>query len=129
MKISKEEQARRDGMAYALKVAKEKGIDGLEDEIKRRGCSIAPCTISWKELDELKKNISDNAIVSITAMSAYVLRWKFGFGDKRINRFKDCVNDLADSIVRDYLTVDDILEELKNDYGIDLSGRKLKGDD
>lgn len=129
MKISKEEQARRDGMAYALKVAKEKGIDGLEDEIKRRGCSIAPCTISQKELNELKKNISDNAIVSIAAMSAYVLRWKFGFGDKRINRFKDYVNDLADSIVRDYLTVDDILEELKNDYGIDLSGRKLKGDD
>lgn len=129
MKISKEEQARRDGMAYALKVAKEKGIDGLEDEIKRRGCSIAPCTIRQKELDELKKNISDNAIVSITAMSAYVLRWKFGFGDKRINRFKDYVNDLADSIVRDYLTVDDILQELKNDYGIDLSGRKLKGDD
>lgn len=129
MKISKEEQARRDGMAYALKVAKEKGIDGLEDEIMRRGCSIAPCTIRQKELDELKKNISDNAIVSITAMSAYVLRWKFGFGDKRINRFKDYVNDLADSIVRDYLTVDDILEELKNDYGIDLSGRKLKGDD
>ena len=126
MKISKEEQARRDGMAYALKVAKEKGIDGLEDEIKRRGCSIAPCTIRQKELDELKKNISDNAIVSITAMSAYVLRWKFGFGD---NRFKDYVNDLADSIVRDYLTVDDILQELKNDYGIDLSGRKLKGDD
>lgn len=129
MKISKEEQARRDGMAYALKVAKEKGIDGLEDEIKRRGCSIAPCTISQKELNELKKNISDNAIVSITAMSAYVLRWKFGFGDKRINRFKDYVNDLADSIVRNYLTVDDILEELKNDYGIDLNGRKLKGDD
>lgn len=129
MKISKEEQARRDGMAYALKVAKEKGIDGLEDEIKRRGCSIAPCTIRQKELNELKKNISDNVIVSITAMSAYVLRWKFGFGDKRINRFKDYVNDLADSIVRDYLTVDDILQELKNDYGIDLSGRKLKGDD
>ena len=129
MKISKEEQARRDGMAYALKVAKEKGIDGLEDEIKRRGCGIAPCTIRQKELNELKKNISDNVIVSITAMSAYVLRWKFGFGDKRINRFKDYVNDLADSIVRDYLTVDDILEELKNDYGIDLSGRKLKGDD
>lgn len=129
MKISKEEQARRDGMAYALKVAKEKGIDGLEDEIKMRGCSIAPCTISQKELNELKKNISNNAIVSITAMSAYVLRWEFGFGDKRINRFKDCVNDLADSIVRDYLTVDDILEELKSDYGIDLSGRKLKGDD
>lgn len=37
MKLSKEERARRDGMAYALKVAKEKGVEGLEEEIKRRG--------------------------------------------------------------------------------------------
>ena len=31
MKISKEEKARREGMAYALKIAKEKGVDGLEE--------------------------------------------------------------------------------------------------
>ena len=30
-KLDKEEQARREGMAYALKVAREKGIDGLEE--------------------------------------------------------------------------------------------------
>lgn len=42
MKLSKEERARREGMAYALKVAKEKGVDGLEEEMKRRGVSIAP---------------------------------------------------------------------------------------
>ena len=32
---SKEEQARLQGMSYALRVAKEKGIDGLEEELKR----------------------------------------------------------------------------------------------
>ena len=35
-KISKEEQARLQGMAYALKKKKEKGIEGLEEEIKFR---------------------------------------------------------------------------------------------
>ena len=29
-KISKEEQARREGMAYALRIAKEKGVEELE---------------------------------------------------------------------------------------------------
>lgn len=53
MKLSKEERARREGMAYALKVAKEKGVDGLEEEMKRRGVSIAPCILPEKELDEL----------------------------------------------------------------------------
>ena len=35
-KLSKEEQARREGMSYALRVAREKGIDGLEEELKFR---------------------------------------------------------------------------------------------
>lgn len=30
------EQARRDGMGYALRIAREKGIKGLEDEIRFR---------------------------------------------------------------------------------------------
>lgn len=33
-RIDKEEQARREGMAYALLIAKEKGIDALEEDLK-----------------------------------------------------------------------------------------------
>lgn len=33
MKINKEEKARREGMSYALRIAKEKGIEGLEEEL------------------------------------------------------------------------------------------------
>lgn len=35
-KLSKEEMARREGMAYALRIAKEKGIDALEEDLKMR---------------------------------------------------------------------------------------------
>ena len=52
MKISKEEKARREGMAYALKIAKEKGVDGLEEEIRFRNVSLAPIVIPRKELTE-----------------------------------------------------------------------------
>lgn len=45
MKLSREEIARRQGMEYALKIAKEKGIEGLEQEIKRRGRTVAPCLV------------------------------------------------------------------------------------
>ena len=31
---NREERARREGMSYALRVAKEKGIDGLEADLK-----------------------------------------------------------------------------------------------
>ena len=43
-KIDKEQKARMDGMAYALKIAKEKGIDGLENEIKSK-------RYSWSEFN------------------------------------------------------------------------------
>lgn len=124
MKITKEEAARRSGMAYALKVAKEKGVKGLEAEIKSRGGSFAPCTIPKKEMDLFLGKVKENTVGTALAMSEYILRNKFGFGSVRMSRFKDYMNDLADSIVRDYLTVDDIVENLKEETGIDLSFEK-----
>lgn len=128
MKLSKEEQARRDGMAYALKIAKEKGIEGLEEELKRRGCLYAPIMMPQKQLDEFTNNVKIHTIGTITALSAYVLRNKFDWGNRgrngrmgRLDRFKFYMNDLADSVVRDYLTIDDICEDLATDgSNIDL---------
>ena len=51
-KIDKEQKARMDGMAYALKIAKEKGIDGLENEIKARGILGVNLTVDSKTLRE-----------------------------------------------------------------------------
>lgn len=37
MSKSKEEQARREGMSYALRYAREHGLDALESDLKKRG--------------------------------------------------------------------------------------------
>lgn len=39
-RMSKEEQARREGMAYALRFAREKGLDALEADLKMRNKRI-----------------------------------------------------------------------------------------
>ena len=41
-----------DGMAFALMIAKEKGIDGLESEIKTRGILGVNLTVDSKTLRE-----------------------------------------------------------------------------
>lgn len=122
MKLTKEEQARRDGMVYALKIAKEKGVDGLEAEIKRRGISIVPVFISDKEMNDFQNRVRKHVIGTITALAAFILRNKFGWGNRgrngnmgRLDRFKFYMNDLADSVVRNYLTVDDICEDMALD--------------
>ena len=112
MKLSREEIARRQGMEYALKIAKEKGIEGLEQEIKRRGRTVAPCLVPQKEMDEFTLKVKQNA--------TGVVRDKFGFGTTRMNRFKDYINELADSIEKDYLTVDDVISTIRDETGIDL---------
>lgn len=42
-RISKEEQARREGMAQALRIAKKNGIEGLEADLKMRNAIDLPC--------------------------------------------------------------------------------------
>lgn len=49
-KMSKEEQARREGIAYAYRVAKEKGVEGLALDIKKRGITDCPVGISNKDM-------------------------------------------------------------------------------
>lgn len=46
MSSSKEEMARREGMSYAFRYAKEHGLDGLEKELKYRGAYEIPLKIS-----------------------------------------------------------------------------------
>ena len=124
MKISKEEKARREGMAYALKIAKEKGVDGLEEEIRFRNVSLAPIVIPRKELTEFTDKVKANTIDTVIALSSYVLRDKFDFGAIRINRFIDWFNKFADSISGEWLTFGDIQKVLREEVGIELQIRK-----
>lgn len=82
MKLSKEEMARREGMAYALKIAKEGGVEALEAELKRRNALYAPCTLSKKELDEFTNNVKVHTIGAVASLAVYVLRNKFDFGNQ-----------------------------------------------
>ena len=127
MKLSREEIARRQGMEYALKIAKEKGIEGLEQEIKRRGRTVAPCLVPQKEMDEFTLKVKQNATGVVTALSEMVLRDKFGFGTTRMNRFRDYINNLADSIEKDYLTVDDVISTGGSLHALETLVNKSKG--
>lgn len=48
--MNKERRAYMDGMAFALKIAREGGIEGLEKEIEFRGLTNVPLNVSRAEL-------------------------------------------------------------------------------
>ena len=123
-KLDKEEIARRDGMLYALKIAKEKGIEGLEEEIKYRNITEIPIALPRAKIDECIENIKLNTIDTMLILSAVTLRDEFGFGKERLARFIERFNLKTDCLVEDYCTWDDLRQNLEEECGIKLSIRQ-----
>lgn len=122
-KINKEEQARLQGMAYALKVAQEKGIEGLAEELKYRNVTYVPIAIPRKAMDECVNNIKMNTIDTMLILSASTLRDEFGFGKERLCRFIERFNVKAECLVDGFCTWDDQMTTLAEECGIELSIR------
>lgn len=124
MSRNKEEQARMEGMAQALRIAKTKGIDGLEADLKMRNITGLPCAVSRAAMDECIMNIKYNVIDTFTILVAYTLHEKFGFGKTRLNRFIHDFNFQAECLDEDYCTWEDQIKILRQECGLDLSIRK-----
>ena len=120
---SKEEQARREGMSYALRVAKEKGIDGLEEELKRRQAYNIPIRISNKELQEFTDNAKNMMLDTILILASVTLHDEFGFGHDRLNRFKERFNFKAECIGDSFTDWQDQIAILKEECGLEYSIR------
>lgn len=124
MTRNKEEQARMEGMAQALRIAKTKGIDGLEADLKMRNITGLPCAVSRAAMDECIMNIKYNVVDTFTILVAYTLHEKFGFGRERLGRFIEAFNFQAECLDEDYCTWEDQIEILRQECGLELNIRK-----
>lgn len=124
MARNKEERARMEGMAQALRIAKAKGIDGHEADLKMRNITDLPCAVSRAAMDECIMNIKYNVVDTFTILVAYTLHEKFGFGKTRLDRFIRDFNFQAECLDEDYCTWEDQIEILRQECGLDLNIRK-----
>lgn len=121
---NKEEQARLEGMAQALRVAKAKGIDGLEADLKMRNITGLPCAVSRDAMDECIHNIKNQVVDTFTVLVAYTLHEKFGYGPTRLSRFIQEFNFQAECLADDYCTWEDQIGVLREECGLGLKIRK-----
>lgn len=77
-------------------------------------------TMTVKELEKVKRNSTDTAIQITSLFPLWVLRTKFGFGEKRLRKFMAEYADLLDSYNRDYVTLPDIAQQLDKETNIRL---------
>lgn len=103
-RMSKEEQARREGMAYALRFAREKGLDALEADLKMRNAIDLPLRVSKADLDKFSDNVKYNTVLYVKILMAVTMHDEFGFGNKRIKQMFERFDNKAECIAEDYST-------------------------
>lgn len=122
-RLSKEEQARRDGMQWALRVVEQGGVEALRRECQIRSIQNVPVGIKEKELNEFVYNVKLNTLDCLTIMGIAVLIDEFDFNEEQCSRFKQRFNLKADCICGDYASWEDIKAQIEEDIDMKLEIR------
>lgn len=112
------------GMEYACRIAKEKGIESLIEECKFRKKTSIPISVERKKCDEAIEHIKLNTIDTIRILALAVLRDEFGFGKDRLRRFAERFEKKTECLCEEYVNWEDIIENIKEETGIEESIRK-----
>lgn len=115
---------REDGLQLALSIVKERGIEGLEEEIRFRNITGIHTMLAKKDLDKATMKIKEMTIDTFTILSVATLRDEFGYGMKRLTRFIDRMNLKAECLLDDMVTWQDFIDNIKEETGIELKLRR-----
>lgn len=126
MGSNKENRLRMEGFAMAVRIANEKGIDGLNDEAKIRGAMNIPCGVKLSEVEEFYKHIQEELTDYFVVASATVLHDKFGFGEQRVSRFMQQFTELSECVAGDFTTVAGLKEQMQEELGIEFVDGSVK---
>ena len=98
----------RQGMLRAYQLASEDGIEALEKELRFRNITKINGPMLAKELDGGIDQIKRLTYETLMAMSVGVLYSEFGFGKKRIERFREAFEAATDGLQEGIVTWADI---------------------
>ena len=115
---------RNDGLALAMKIVKEGGVEALEKEIRDRGVCGVHTNLTMRELEEAMVPIKQNCVDTMLAMSLATLRDEFGFGKKRLEQFIDRFS-LKANCLGEYIKWSEIVAQLEEETGVKVEIRNL----
>lgn len=103
-KASDLNRARLQGMAYALNVIREKGIEEFEKELAWRARIQVTAAISPQELLEDQKHIKTGYEMITRIMAINVLHDEFDFDREAVRRFVDRWNVKTECLIENYVS-------------------------
>lgn len=120
----KEEKWRNEGAAYALRVAKEKGVEYLEQDLRRRGALGISVILPEKTVEELYDMLAKRIMNTMKTVAMWVLYAEHGWRSVRLQRFEkqmdehseDCMS--YDRFGNNYVTLSDMAKTMQDTCGI-----------
>lgn len=76
--------------------------------------------MSVKEIEKMKKSAIADAIQIVTLFPLLALRDEFGFGEKRLKRFMDRMQNDIEAYEKDYIDLADVARVLKEEANIEV---------
>ena len=130
-KLDKEQEARMAGMSYGVRIAREKGIDEAEKELKLRGVLGVGLLIDNTRLDKAFEILATTLYGNIMTTALSALADSEGFGEKRLRRFKEAYDHKSmclvslDQYAEHFVTFEDMAIDLKKRYNIDMNAEMI----
>ena len=121
-----------EGMLFALKIAKEQGIEALEKDIRMRGILKLDLWARKDEVEELHRTLAHNCYTSIMVTLMYTLHDTFGFGKKRMQKLKGDFDINALNIVdldrwgEYHVTFNEYAKFLEDNYEMNFDQEAIK---
>lgn len=130
-KQNKEFEWRMQGMLFAHKIVKEKGLDELTKEIKTRNMLKLDIWADKGEVEVFQKQLSQNLYTNMLATVMYTIHNMLGFGETRLKRLKEEFDrnvkntfDL-DWLGERYVRLEDYAIELNKRYNLGIDVERI----
>ena len=118
---NKEMEYFRAGMERAYRLYKEEGPEALEKEIKFRNITGVNSRLTAKEIDTGIHEIKSLTIETVLTMAMGTLYSEFGFGKKRLERFRDVFLEATENLNNGIVTWADICYNIEDLTGVRVS--------
>lgn len=126
-KMTDYQAGREDGLLLAERIVKEGGLERLQEEIKYRGITGVHTQLAKKEIEKASEVIKMTTIDTILLLALSTVRDEFGFGEKRMQRLINRMEQKATCLIGDMATWEDFRETIKEETGIEVNVRQSAG--
>ena len=120
MNMKDYQAGRADGLKMALKIVEDDGIDGLREEIRKRGIAKVNPPIMMKDLMTLEEPMKRLCTETFSVLVIDTLHLRLGFGEKRVKAFMDHFWLKAECILDGMASWQEYVDAQKEELGWDI---------